>query len=424
MRRSPVGKLFLLAFATCTAVGVGCGLYDGLVNEPVLTSEEEEENGEDCEDCIGLCIVGECRQVDGITAGARHSCARLDGGDVACWGANGRGQLGVADTGNQARPTLVDGVEAAVAVDAGWQHTCAVVASGDALCWGDNDALQLGRTTNEDWDFRPWPVTGLGFVREIAAGYDHTCAIDSAGRLFCWGGDLLGQLGRGSGDNDGSLAVYTPVSVQGFSGADSQAQSISAGWFVSAAVDDAGEVWTWGDNEYGKLGTASVEEDSVDSPVKVESLEGGVAIRAGWRHVCTIVDSGDLLCWGDNQTRQLGRSSPEPHSATPAPVDGLGSVTVVHTGWGGHSCAGTADGLYCWGDGEHGQIGDGRSGNDAIAGSATLALDGPVIDVAAGLQHTCALSATGEVYCWGANDRGQLGIGPGFASATEPRRVE
>ena len=129
-------------------------------------------------------------------------------------------------------------------------------------------------------------------------------------------------------------------------------------------------------------------------------------IAAGARHTCALDGSGRALCWGANESGQLGAGDLTPRD-TPSPVAGELRFTQVTTG-GAHSCALTADGdAYCWGDDDHGQLGDATSSlRDApvrVAGA------GRYRALRAGLDHTCALTTGATVSCWGANKYGQLG---------------
>ena len=421
--RTLVSALFFVFLST------GCGLYDGVFNDPVSDENDKNQLNNDnndpedpCEGCAGLCIDDQCRAVTQIVAGARHSCALLDAGDVACWGDNGAGQLG-GDGGEHGTPQLVDGLEAAVSLSGGWEHSCAVVESGAVYCWGNNAERQLGGGDDVAQRATPETVVGLDDVEAVAAGYNHSCAAHGGGAVSCWGSDLLGQIGQGESDGEGDHIVATPTAVQGLFGGGSAVRAISAGWFTSAVVDSSGELNAWGDNENHQLAQSASELEYASSPTVVE-LSGDISsVSTGWRHICAVVDD-QLLCWGNNQTRQLGRSSIDDRSQTPSPVEALTDVNAMDTGWGGHSCAASDDGAYCWGDSSSGQVGDGQSGADTVIGTPERVLEQEAIDVGIGLEHSCALTASGELYCWGSNRRGQLGLGSSVDEVAQPQLVE
>jgi alpha-tubulin suppressor-like RCC1 family protein len=153
-----------------------------------------------------------------ITAGGNHACAITSGGGVRCWGANAEGELGNGSNNDHDRPvevsTLHQGVTA-LAVgstdDFLPTHSCALTSAGAVKCWGPNKDGQLGNgsTRNSSQPVDVLDLTGGSIA--VAVGGSHTCAITTARRLKCWGGNSNGQLGNGSLTNS-----PTPVYVVGF----------------------------------------------------------------------------------------------------------------------------------------------------------------------------------------------------------------
>ena len=161
-----------------------------------------------------------------------------------------------------------------------------------------------------------------------------------------------------------------------------------------------------------------------------ESAKGNAtAIAAGGAHTCALLPSGEVECWGWNESGQLGdgtasgpETCPRACSATPVPVSGISTATAIAAGRE-HTCALLSSGeVECWGENEYGQLGDGTSTGPQICGDRELELacsttPVPVSGVtdataiAAGANHTCALRSSGEVECWGEAEFGQLGDG-------------
>ncbi|HEU4405382.1 MAG TPA: hypothetical protein VFS43_08850 [Polyangiaceae bacterium] len=147
--------------------------------------------------------------VAAISAGGNHACALLEGGAVRCWGANGSGQLGYRtknDVGDDELPDSVGPVDLggvkATQLALGSNHTCALLEDGKVRCWGSNDKGQLGYGHRENIGDNevpadPTPVDVGGTARQLAAGFDHTCALLADGTVRCWGGNEFGQLGYG-----------------------------------------------------------------------------------------------------------------------------------------------------------------------------------------------------------------------------------
>lgn len=313
--------------------------------------------------------------------GTSHVCA-LDGGTVACRGANVRGQGAATASGF-------------VALATGSSHVCGLDSRGAASCWGANDGGQLGDGTRTDRE-APVPVrTELRFST-LTAGDTHTCGLAGGGVPICWGQNLNGQIGDGS-----RVDRPMPVTV----GGGVQFASLVAGRNHTCGLTGNGNAWCWGLNSNGQLGDGSRLDRLTPTLVRA-SIQS--SLTAGIAHTCGI-GGGEVLCWGDNDVGQLGDGSTEGR-AQPGAVEGLpGPVTQVAAG-AVHTCALVSDGsAYCWGQNLHGQLGDGSTQNATTA--TPVAGDLRFRSIHAGGALTCGFSMEGTQYCWGLNHSGQLGDG-------------
>jgi alpha-tubulin suppressor-like RCC1 family protein len=287
-----------------------------------------------------------------ISAGAGHTCAVSADGRAMCWGDNAQGQLG----NNSLQTPFLGAVEVAGlasgtdVVSAGGVHTCALTAGGGARCWGYGPYGQIGNGTNNGYT-APQGVSGLsGGVRAISAGWGHTCALTTAGAVKCWGYNNHGQLGDNSTSNRNA-----PVAVNGLS---SGVTAISAGLYHTCALTAGHGVRCWGDNGNGQLGDNTNTDHWI--PADVSGLTSGVkAISAGWYYTCALMEAGGVKCWGSNLRGQLGDWSNEDRW-TPVDVWELsGGIAAISAG-GYHTCVlMTNGGIKCWGDNSNGQLGDG-----------------------------------------------------------------
>jgi alpha-tubulin suppressor-like RCC1 family protein len=218
----------------------------------------------------------------------------------------------------------------------------------------------------------------------ISAGGSHTCAVARGGLIECWGSNSAGQL-AGATRSDRTF----PVAVTGLPGA----SAIAAGGSFTCARTGAGELDCWGDGQ---------------SPHAVASRV--TAVAAGAAHACALTSAGGVECWGANQFGQLGDGTRTRH-AGPVSVSGLPRGVIAVTAGGGHTCALTnGGGVKCWGENGYGQLGDG-SNTDRSLPVPVSGLTSGVAAIAAGGQHTCAVTRRGAVRCWGRNLAGQLGDG-------------
>ncbi|MCK7594613.1 hypothetical protein [Pseudomarimonas salicorniae] len=341
-----------------------------------------------------------------ISLGFNHSCALMRSGEVWCWGGNGNGQLGDDSRVDRARPAQVRALpESALRLDAGSAHTCAIGQSGTVRCWGANNTGQLGDGTTTD-RLLPVAVRGLSAPgREIAAANVLSCAIVGEGAVECWGGVGFALLGDGSTEGR-TTAGPVPEMARGFT-------ALDGGDFHVCAVDANGGVRCFGDSLSGQLGGAGIEETF--STVQVIGLAPEVrGLSTGARHSCAHSRRGFVQCWGLNTDGQLGNNR-STLRLVPTPLASVGAVYEQVAGGSFHSCGRTREGrVRCWGANNQQQLGNGvdplplRLAPVDVAG---LALGAQA--VAVGFDHSCAITASGGVKCWGYNQEGQLGDGSG-----------
>ncbi|MCK5801654.1 MAG: hypothetical protein KAI66_02420, partial [Lentisphaeria bacterium] len=277
----------------------------------------------------------------------------------------------------------------AVDLAAGWTHSVAV-REGRVWTWGDNAHGQLGQP-DAARSLRPRPVAGLRNVVAVAASW-HTLALTAEGHVYAWGRNTYGQLGNGKYGIDEK--ERKPVRVEGLEGI----VAVAAGWDHSLALSRVGTVYTWGSRSHGQLGDGVRETGRpAPRPVLVPSLTNVTAIAGGGSHSLALRKDGTVYAWGSNWNGQLGNGTlgGDTHSAVPQPVssvDGTGALTgVVGIGAGGlHSVVVTADGqVHAWGYNGTGQIPSGtRGGFWQSRGQRNI--PGPVAALAGGTEDRVA----------------------------------
>jgi alpha-tubulin suppressor-like RCC1 family protein len=372
--------------------------------------------------------------VMGMVAPAPEATAQSSALPAWGWGWNIYGEVGDGTTTSPV--TSPDTVERGAIptgatlteVAAGRTSSLGLDSAGRAYGWGDNSLGQLGNGSTAITVTSPVAVSmpaGRVFTA-LAAGVSHSLALDSTGQVWSWGDNTNGQLGDGT-----TTSRLAPVAV---TIAGRTITSIAAGGDHSLALDSTGQVWSWGDNTYGQAGDGSLTTP-VLSPVMVQQAEmpsGIAAIAAGQWHSLALDLAGHLWAWGDDAFGQLGSGSFSVTPVTaPQPVT-LGAMpegTIVRAITAGqiHNLVlDSANHLWSWGDNTYGQLGDGtttaRPAPVAVSPGAIPA--GTTIDrIAAGELHNLVLDSTGKVWAWGRNDFGQVGNGTTTSPVTTPVAV-
>ncbi len=232
-------------------------------------------------------------------------------------------------------------------------------------------------------------------VTQVAAGGRHTCARLETGTVSCWGANDLGILGTGKLD---TAPHATPTVVPGVS----DAVEIAVSETHACARLAAGTVACWGLNDRGQLGHA----DGSRTPTLVSGVVGATHVAVGRSYSCASTNAGKtgkVLCWGRDDTGQLGDARAV--SSVPAPIELAVPGNVQGFSLGpAHGCLDTTTGeVWCWGANQYGQLGNGRIDRELSPPHRVAAL-GWVTSTAAEEKQTCAARVGGVLACWGGDD--------------------
>ena len=354
------------------------------------------------------------------------------------WGYNGYGQLGNGTNTTSATPTAVPGLVGVIDGDVGGTHTVVfqnISGHVGVRTWGNNAYGQLGDGT-QNASAIPVRVQGLNGIdiSSVAAGGNHTLALSAGGTVWAWGQNIYGQLGVG--DNTG-INWFVPVKVgdeangSPFTGV----KAISAGGSHSLALTTDGKVWAWGYNGYGQLGQqdANGRTANSDSPLAVmsnysgASLTGVKMIKAGGSHNVALKADGTVWTWGYNGFSQLGTDSANTidpvtknsFRTLPKQVQEITDTVLAVAAGLDHTLALTSDGIvWAWGFNGYGQLGNNTTKDSAKPVKVqVLGADGKtaadltsVKRIFAVGHHNYAVKNDGTVWAWGNNTTLQLGI--------------
>ncbi len=215
--------------------------------------------------------------VTAVAAGKVHSLAIGSDGNVYSWGYNGFGQLGDGTTFDSSTPlaiTLASGVTA-TAIAAGSYHSLAIGSNGTVYTWGSNSSGQLGNGTTNESD-SPAAITLASGVTAtaVAGGGAYSLAIGSNGKVYAWGFNSDGQLGNGT-----TTSSSTPVAITLASGV--TATAVAAGYAHSLAIGSNGRIYAWGSNSAGQLGNGMSNTSPNPTPAMVNLPAGKIALALG-----------------------------------------------------------------------------------------------------------------------------------------------
>eukprot|EP00873_Tetraselmis_striata_P034317 jgi/Tetstr1/454581/TSEL_041476.t1 len=352
-----------------------------------------------------------------LAAGRAHSLGIAKDGQVHAWGQGLVGQLGLGESSSRGRPAELkplSGLKMA-ALGAGSCTSFAVTPSGEVWGWGKNNVGQMGMRATKTPKMAPEVVLRnqeVAAVKQVAAGgyaymYEgHSAVLSGAGEVVVWGWNAFGQLGIGE-VSGGSAIPARNVWL-----AKQHVRQLAAGQFATAAVTDAGEVFTWGLNEAGQLGKGDFSSSAVEVPQRIHIDAHIVEVSVGYAHMLALSADGRVYAWGRNFYGQLGVGD---HKDKPSPqlisyLQEEQAVAVVAGQY--HSLAVTARGdIFGWGYNREYELGVGDN-MDRVLPQAIPILQGKKVKSAAACgYHSMAVTEDGSLYSWGLNNYGQLGLG-------------
>eukprot|EP00798_Chlamydomonas_sp_ICE-L_P013002 gene13002-biopygen3934 len=307
---------------------------------------------------------------------AQDHSAYVRNGELYMYGRNDYGQLGLGHTSNIAVPTKVPGITNAALVACGERFTLCVRTDGTAISTGLNNNGQLGigsTVTTSNFSI----VAGVSNAIAVAAGYTHAMYMTSNGIVLSAGSDANGQLGRGASSANVVInANIVPMLMP--NGSNVSARAISAGGYHSAVLLNNGSAYLCGKNDQGQCGASPTLVPQANSLGIISTLSNVVDVACGHEHTLFTRYDGQVLGFGRNDRGQLGQGNKT------SPVT---SVVQVLAGGG----AGSSNGLS--------------------------------VEIAAGFNHSAYIKNDNTIFVFGANDKGQLGLGQTTTKSLTPTQL-
>ncbi|KAJ3675637.1 hypothetical protein LUZ60_004679 [Juncus effusus] len=331
---------------------------------------------------------------------------------VAMWGNGDYGRLGLGGLESQWKPRMCtffdemsDTGDSLVSLSCGGAHTLFLTKTGRVFATGLNDFGQLGIHSLESHSLQPEEIHGIEEkVVEISAGYHHSCAVTVDGKLFVWGNNSRGQLGLGKKEEK---RVLKPTRVDCL--VDVNVKTVALGSEHSIALTDEGQILTWGSGEAGRLGHGHnssflglFSSSSEYTPRLIKNFDGTKvkSIAAGLLHSACIDDKGSVFRFGERRAGKMEFTRVNGASIL-SPVEGIPFSVQVSCG-GYHTCVITYGGeLYTWGSNENGCLGLGDTDMvDTPQHVNSSLFKFPISQVSCGWKHTAVVSGD-NVFTWG-----------------------
>ena len=321
-------------------------------------------------------------------------CALDNVGKAYCWGFNGNGQFGNGTTISSNIPTPVAGGHNFTQIVVGINFGCGLDTAKQMWCWGNNGAGQLGDGTGTN---RTVPVAvtgGTNIVNISLRPYAHVCAINTTGNLYCWGQNVLGQIGDGT-----TADKMLPTAIAG------AYAKVSVTTSATCALDPDGKAYCWGTGWTTGDGSGSnrTTPTAVATSVKFQDIMvSGLA-------ACGLTLDNYAYCWG---AQNYGASGI--YNASPVNISSVKFKQIFNSQHDEANDTTTFCGIsmtdiaYCWGSNSNGQVGDGTTTDRSntpvvVSGGIKFSQLYPAITT------TCGLTDTGKAYCWGTNTSGAIG---------------
>lgn len=337
----------------------------------------------------------ETEKISKIVGGAGHTLILDRDGRVYSCGWNNKGQLGFPVKEDVLTLQEIHKFEEKVVdIACGWDYSAALTINGRLFLWGSNCFGQLGKDPNSlRWTCEPFEITTDRAIEGVSMGLRHTALVTDNHNVLMAGTGSKGQLGldgfNSSGNEGIRHAVYTFAEVPTLS----NVRDVSCGQHHTIATGMDGTLYAFGDNKYGQLGLSTDECLKTSVPTKLPDVrfKSTVKIHSGWSHV-TALNDNEIICWGRNTYGQLGAGELAESSTWRAKrIEGLPKIRQVSVG-SEHNVVLTEDHkIFCWGWNEHGNCGNGRTDDIKSPQQLLLPYDSTGILVGSGAGHSFAV---------------------------------
>ncbi|CAH2073475.1 unnamed protein product [Thlaspi arvense] len=356
-----------------------------------------------------VCSALSDHSIRALACGGAHTLFLTETRRVFATGLNDCGQLGISDGKTHAmEPLEVSGLEKDIQhISAGYYHSAAITVDGELYMWGKNSSGQLGLGKKAARVVHvPTKVQALHgiTIKSVALGSEHSVAVTDGGEVLSWGGGGSGRLGHGHESSFFGIlrsnSEFTPRLIKELEGI--KVKNVAAGLLHSACTDENGSAFMFGEKSINKMGFGGVR--NATTPSIVNEVPYADEVACGGYHTCVVTRGGELYTWGSNENGCLGTDSTYV-SHSPVRVEGPfmeSTVSQVSCGWK-HTAAISDDNVFTWGwGGSHGtfsedghssggQLGHGSDVDYARPAMVNLGKNVRAVHISCGFNHTGAV---------------------------------
>lgn len=330
-----------------------------------------------------------------------------DACDIYTWGASTKGTLGHGEEEEELVPRVIEALlgRDIRQVACGHEHTLAVSVTGEVFSMGSGRGGKLGDGIHDR--YMPLKIGSLAEMKIIAVSCSelHSAVVTSSGELY-----TFGRTGPRLGYSTEGRKQAVPKQVESLKG--HEIKDVACGLEFTLALTKDGKVYSFGKNESGQLGLGHNEHEQ--TPTLIETFKGIKIkrISCGINHAGVVTEDGDVWLWGCNDFGQLGTGDTESRNAPHEAPSTFWNEEIQDIKCGGKhtivlSCTGT---IYCFGDGQYGQLGiNVRQESPYLPTPCNVPIPAKVVQVDCGIAHTAAVTEMGTLYTWGKGSDGRLG---------------
>lgn len=334
-----------------------------------------------------------------VSCGATSTKFLIDGIIYTC-GSNYKGSLGLSLTESKNVPFLYSmNLKNIKKIRSGAYHTLVLSKNGKLYGWGVNRSGQLGISKHRHVDH---PISlNCSNIKKISCGNHYSIIMDNENQIYVCGANCSGQLGIGEkyAGHKKSIGYFKKMKLPNIN-------KIVCGSYHTLSLTICGKIYAWGDNEFGQLGLGNTKNYYEPAQLFLSDI---IKIKCAYLHTIALSKYNTVYTWGDNRSGELGLGLCDVKIiSSPSKVD-LYDIISIACGDHFNFAMNKYGDIYGWGENRSGILGLGKKSAKICRSPCKISLS-KIMNVICGSDHTIAVDINKKVYVWGTNEEGQLGL--------------